>query len=110
MRNLFIREKKFKNSKNKSYSAQISILNNSFNFVYTILNIKFKFLDDDHYFGLYLTLFGDLLDINIAWTRKTDHAGFKFNFTFLWLMIILETYDIRHWDYDNEKWEVYDKI
>ena len=109
MRNLFVREKVFKNIENKAYCVQIAV-NKGFNFLYSIFDISFKLFDDTHYFGFYFVLFGDLLKINISWTRRQDKEGniFIFDIDFLWLMINLSTYDTRHWDDDNETWEVYD--
>lgn len=104
MKNFFLRENKFKRIPNKAYCIQISKLN-PINFLYTIFDINFKILDDTNYFRFYFTLFGEFLNIDIGWSRRKDHAGFTFSFNFLWLMIEMSTYDIRHWDYDKEEYE-----
>jgi len=39
-------------------------------------------------------------------TRKRDHAGVLVRFELLGFFISFDLYDNRHWDYDNDKWEV----
>lgn len=47
-------------------------------------------------------------DFRMKWNRRTDHAGFDFNIEILGLYFILTVYDNRHWDYENDRWVVYD--
>jgi len=47
-------------------------------------------------------------DIRLAWTTRTDHAGFRFHFDLLGFTFSFEIYDIRHWDYDNGRYVEYD--
>jgi len=100
-------ENLFKRIPNKGYCIQIE-KNGYIFFLYSIFNINIKLFDDNHYFGIYFTLFGSLLNFDLSWTRKTDHAGFEFNFNLLWLMIHTAIYDTRHWDYENDEWKKYD--
>ena len=37
-----------------------------------------------------------------------DHAGLQTNFSLFGYTVEYSLYDTRHWDYDNDKWEVYD--
>jgi hypothetical protein len=47
----------------------------------------------------------------LTWTRKCDHAGPSFLFSiFRTVFFNIQIYDNRHWDYDNNCWEKYDKI
>ncbi len=107
MKNLFLREKSFKYIKNKSYCIQIS-LNAISNFFYTIFDLDINLLTDNYFFRFYFALFGDLLRIDFSWSRKKDHAGFSFDIDFLWFIFNIGTYDIRHWDYENDKYEEYE--
>lgn len=44
-------------------------------------------------------------DLDISWTRKQDHAGLKLDFELLGLNLVIQVYDSRHWDYENDEWE-----
>ncbi len=44
-------------------------------------------------------------DFNCKWTRKTHHAGLKFNIEILSYFLAIEIYDNRHWNYEEEQWE-----
>jgi len=46
-------------------------------------------------------------DFHLSFTRKTDHAGFRFGFDIIGFSFNLEIYDSRHWNYENNKWENY---
>ena len=106
MKNLFLREKVFKNIENKAYCIQIS-LNKVSNFLYAIFDLDINILSDNYFFNFYFVLFGEFLRINIGWSRKCDHAGFRFDVDFLWFMFNIGTYDTRHWDDENDRFEVY---
>lgn len=41
------------------------------------------------------------------WGR--DHAGLQFELCLFDITFHLEFYDSRHWDYENNKWEVYEE-
>jgi hypothetical protein len=53
---------------------------------------------------LYICVFG-LFTIRISHSVDEDHAGFRFNTNILGLDIDFSNIDVRHYDYDNEKWE-----
>jgi len=53
---------------------------------------------------------GQLIDLDIRWTRNTDHAGLELVVGMLGYGIHFCIYDTRHWDFDNNKWVVYDNI
>lgn len=40
---------------------------------------------------------------------KQSHAGPYFDLTILGLTLIVNYYDRRHWDYDLNRWEVFDE-
>lgn len=53
---------------------------------------------------LNINLFG-LFSTRIYHSKCEDHAGFYFNVNILGLDIDYNYKDVRHYDYDNEKWE-----
>ena len=74
--------------------------------------IEFKidlYQDDTNIFYFDIDLFG-LFRLNINKNKKTDHAGFRFNLNIFGLDFDYTHYDTRHWNYDNDNWEVYDEI
>lgn len=46
-------------------------------------------------------------DFEISLSRKTDHAGFTFNFTIKKFRFLFSIYDTRHWNEDTDSWEAY---
>lgn len=52
------------------------------------------------------SLFGLSFDFS---PTGVDHAGLFVDFTILGLSVILNLYDTRHWDYENNCWEKIDK-
>lgn len=46
-----------------------------------------------------------LFDLNIYKNKECDHAGSSFNLNILGLDLEYENKDVRHYDYDNDKWE-----
>ena len=44
-------------------------------------------------------------NFSLSFTRKTDHAGFRFNAEILGLFLEAQIYDTRHWDYSTDTWE-----
>ena len=46
-------------------------------------------------------------DFNIRW--KTDHAGVSLWLGLLGFDVGLHFHDTRHWDYENNQWEVYEE-
>lgn len=51
-----------------------------------------------------------LLDVDVLWNTATDHAGLAITFGLLGYGISFRIYDTRHWNYETNKWEVYDYI
>lgn len=49
-----------------------------------------------------------IIRLNFKFTIRTDHAGFGFDFDLLGYGIDFRFYDHRHWDYENNCWEVYE--
>lgn len=47
---------------------------------------------------------GTFLDINLKYTTKQDHAGFELDLSVLTYGIRFRIYDVRHWDYSQNKW------
>lgn len=76
--------------------------------VYNLFDMSVKLLTDYHWFGIYITLFGSFLELDLGWTRKSDHAGFRFEITIFGHMFIFYTYDQRHWDDENNDWCKYE--
>ena len=50
---------------------------------------------------------GTLFDFNFEWTRRGDHAGLEIVLGVLTYGIRFRIYDHRHWDYENNRWAVY---
>lgn len=51
--------------------------------------------------------FLDLFNLEVQRTYNQDHAGWRVEIKILGLDIYYTYHDIRHWDYDNDKWEEY---
>lgn len=52
------------------------------------------------------TLIGATFDLTIY---GTDHAGLNISFELWGMCFNFNFYDVRHWDYDNNKWEEYNE-
>lgn len=51
-----------------------------------------------------------ILDLEVRFSLKgEDHAGLYLEFGLLGYSIMFSVYDSRHWDYENNTWEVYDE-
>ena len=46
---------------------------------------------------------------NCGFSRKCDHAGFNFYWSFWYGLIDISFYDTRHWDADKNRYKTYDK-
>lgn len=44
------------------------------------------------------------------WTFRQDHAGPWLEFGLFGYNIMINVYDSRHWDYENDKWEEYGNV
>ena len=89
---------------NKAKEAQVNL------HLYLEPKIDFKIdlaQDDTNIFNFYINLFG-LFFFQICKDKKTDHAGFWFNMKILGIEFYYRIYDIRHWDWENDTWEVYE--
>ena len=49
----------------------------------------------------------NLLEINIEWTSRCDHAGPRIELGLLGYEFCIRIYDTRHWDYALNTWEIY---
>jgi hypothetical protein len=49
-----------------------------------------------------------LFEFEFRYTIREDHAGAKLEFGLFGYSISAQYYDIRHWDYDTNKWVKYD--
>lgn len=47
----------------------------------------------------------DIINVQLIWTLKTDHAGITFELGFLSYNLLVTFCDNRHWDYINNCWE-----
>ena len=50
---------------------------------------------------------GVLLDVDVRWTYKQDHAGLELVIGLLGYGVHFRLYDTRHWNYDTNSWEEY---
>jgi len=48
-------------------------------------------------------------DFTVRWNRHTDHAGFNFRIELFGLYFMIDIYDGRHWDWENDCWEKYEE-
>jgi len=49
----------------------------------------------------------NIFNLNFVIERNQSHAGFHFLIAVFTWMFEFNIYDIRHWNYDNNCWEVY---
>lgn len=68
-------------------------------------DITIRTFEKREWFWIHFQLLGNILCFNVELTKKTDHAGFNFKFSFLGFDFQFLIYDVRHWDYDREQWE-----
>ena len=85
-------------SENKTLELQLEW--NVPTFLFSIYNIQ-KLFDESNIIFWNLSIFNDLFDFFISWTRKTDHAGFNLCITILGLFFAFSINDNRHWDEEN---------
>lgn len=102
MKNLIVIEKSI--SENKSFCFQTALFRPWFG---GGLFVDLELLTDECLFKFAFCLFG-LIDFTLEWTRRCDHAGFRFNFTLIGLLFTFYIYDNRHWDDEKNAWEVYE--
>lgn len=79
-------------------------------YLYLVPEIDFKFdlnQEDTNIFTFFINLF-NLFTFQICKTKRTDHAGFWFELSIFGLKFTYRTYDTRHWDWENNTWEVYE--
>lgn len=56
--------------------------------------------------NLYRT--NQIFEIYFLLNFNSDHAGLRANFSLFGYTLEYSFYDTRHWDYENNTWEVYD--
>lgn len=44
--------------------------------------------------------------VNVSW-RGRDHAGSRISLALLGLNLLTQVYDSRHWNYEENRWEIY---
>jgi len=49
----------------------------------------------------------NIFDLNCSINKKQSHAGFHFFIAIFTWIFEFNIYDVRHWDYENNCWEVY---
>ena len=54
-----------------------------------------------------LTSGRELIGFEFGYTMRQSHAGLRFELTLLSYSLSFQIYDNRHWDCDNNRWEVY---
>ena len=60
----------------------------------------------NHVFIIDINIF-ELFKLHIFKTEKEDHAGTTLCIKLICIELYWEWYDTRHWNYDNDTWEVY---
>jgi hypothetical protein len=61
------------------------------------------------YWEVQLIKSNDLVTVDLRISHKTDHAGVDLWLGLLGYSVNLNFYDNRHWNYETNKWEVYDE-
>ena len=51
-----------------------------------------------------------LVDVDLLWSVRTDHAGFRLTVGILGYGVGFQIYDTRHWNYERNCYEIYDTI
>jgi len=74
------------------------------------IQFKFEFdfqvLCEDYYFNMCINLFG-LFYFYLYWNKKEDHSGLYLDTRIPFIRLNFSIYDNRHWDHDNNRWEIY---
>ena len=52
----------------------------------------------------------DILGFDMRYTRRQDHAGLFLSASLLGFELIINLFDVRHWDYEKNDWEVYEYV
>ena len=63
-------------------------------------------------FEIQLSLMEDWAWFNLHFeiTRRKDHAGIDFTFEIPFVFFNMNFYDSRHWNFDNNAWEIYEEM
>lgn len=91
-------------TKYKSFCLQLEFYRPHFD---TFLYFKTILFNVEYYFDFYINLLS-LVFINLFWSKKIDHAGLTIEVYLFGVYFILYVNDIRHWDYENDKWVSYE--
>lgn len=63
------------------------------------------------YLEIQLTKFSDTnFEINLTFSTKGDHAGIRFYLNLWKYVFLINLYDSRHWDWENDRWESVEKV
>lgn len=89
---------------NKSKSFQVSLMWQPLSEIYFSIDWSRSY---GHIFTFNLTLFG-LIRLIYYKDKEMDHAGSTFQLHILGLDIEYTNRDIRHWDDENDCWEIYE--
>lgn len=57
-------------------------------------------------FSITLGLLG-LFKFSVSYDTKSDHCGFRFALTLIFISLEFNFTDNRHWDHENNRWEEY---
>lgn len=82
--------------KNHNFETQIYLC---FDLTKDIEIVLFQSIDN-FILRTYLNILG-LFEFNIEWSRKVDHAGFRFHFCFLFISFDVQLYNINHYEEDD---------
>lgn len=103
---IFYREGLFPWSKNKAYNFQLY-----FDFCVDyepFIKSRFELLYGTSWFHIGFTFLAGLIHLNTELSRKRDHAGFVLELGLFGVEILIQTYDKRHWDDENNCWLKYE--
>lgn len=67
-----------------------------------------KIVSENKSAEIQLTKDNSIIGFGINLTFRQSHAGLMLDISLLGYNLIIHYYDTRHWDYENNKWCVYD--
>ena len=88
---------------NKSWEIQVEWVKPS---IASVLNFDLKL---GLYWSLYINI-ARLFELVFSRTKEQDHAGITFHLDILGFFIYYTYHDIRHWNYEEDRWETQEEI
>lgn len=97
--------------KNTWYKVFKLTKNKSLEFEVTKIGMGFSFCSHAHIHSRGFFFESNICNVighSFSWDWKRDHAGLNFDVTLFGVSFAVALYDVRHWDYEKDRWETYD--